>query len=63
MLVVEKLKIQARIKKKIKICPKPTKQRSLVVKFYCISFQIHFLYMHMHFKKQNEDHMVCGFFF
>ena len=44
MLIVEMMKIQARIKKKIKIFHKPTKQRSIVLTFYDISLQI-FFYM------------------
>ena len=42
------MKIQARIKKKIKIFHKPTKQRSIILTFYDISLQIFFLYVHMH---------------
>ena len=47
MLIVETMKIQARIKKKIKIFHKPTKPRSILLTFYYISLQI-FLYVHMH---------------
>ena len=43
MLIVEMMKIQARIKKKIKIFHKPTKQRSIVLTFYDISLQIFFI--------------------
>ena len=42
MLIVEMMKIQARIKKKIKIFHKPTKQRSIILTFYDISLQIFF---------------------